>query len=363
MSTTSSWRSRRSARTTSCGARAATTRRTSRPRAGVATSRRRRSTRRRASGCTRPTCRASPPLPQHLGVGPGELLKCIVFDLDGRARPSRSSPATARSTRSRWPRPSRRGRRGSTTTRTSTRTPSSPVATSARDFAGRRARRRGSARLGEPRSWVTGANEVDHHVRDAVLGRDFEVHVWADLVTVVPGDPCPSCGSALSIDRGIEVGQVFQLGTKYSEALDAALHRRGRRPAPDGDGLLRHRHLTDRHRRGRGAPRRRRHRVAGGARAVRRAPRRAAWEGRCRRRVRCRGGRDLRAADGVAGITVLYDDRDASPGVKFADADLLGMPIRLTLGAKGFARGVVERQASCYRRAGPSCRCDDVVGS
>ncbi len=50
--------------------------------------------------------------------------------------------------------------------------------------------------------WVAGANRVDHHVRDAVLGRDFDVDVWADLVTVVTGDPCPRCGHELSVDRG-----------------------------------------------------------------------------------------------------------------------------------------------------------------
>jgi prolyl-tRNA synthetase len=74
--------------------------------------------------------------------------------------------------------------------------------------------------IGAPQPWVTGANERDHHVRDAALGRDFRVDVWAEIATVVGGDECPRCGSPLSVDRGIEVGQVFQLGTKYSEALD-----------------------------------------------------------------------------------------------------------------------------------------------
>src|SRR5262249_24933216 len=68
---------------------------------------------------------------------------------------------------------------------------------------------------------VTGSNRVDYHVRNAVLGRDFDVDIWADIALVVPGDACPACGHALRIDRGIEVGHVFQLGTKYSESLDA----------------------------------------------------------------------------------------------------------------------------------------------
>ena len=72
-----------------------------------------------------------------------------------------------------------------------------------------------------PIGWVTGANEPDHHVRNAVLGRDFHVDVWADLVTIVSGDACPRCQEPLSVDRGIEVGHVFQIGTKYSVALDA----------------------------------------------------------------------------------------------------------------------------------------------
>ncbi|HEV2309430.1 MAG TPA: proline--tRNA ligase, partial [Acidimicrobiia bacterium] len=69
-------------------------------------------------------------------------------------------------------------------------------------------------------AWVTGANEDGTHVRDAVVGRDFTVDVWADIAAVAPGDACPRCGAALAVDRGIEVGHVFQLGTKYSERLD-----------------------------------------------------------------------------------------------------------------------------------------------
>ncbi len=72
-----------------------------------------------------------------------------------------------------------------------------------------------------PHPWITGANEVDHHVKGAVLGRDFTPTRWAEIAIVEPGDACPKCGSPLRIDRGIEVGHVFQLGTKYTEALGA----------------------------------------------------------------------------------------------------------------------------------------------
>jgi prolyl-tRNA synthetase len=193
------------------------------------------------------------------------------------------------------------------------------------------------------RGWITGANRVDHHVRNAVLGRDFDVDVWADLVSVVPGDPCPRCGQPLSIDRGIEVGHVFQLGTKYSEALDARYTDENGEQHPmvmgsygigvsrvlaavveehhDEHGIAWPAHLApyDVHLiavPGRGE---------GGAAVVAEAD-------------RVYG--ELRAR----GIEVLYDDRDVSPGVKFADADLVGVPVQLVVGAKGVARGVVERK-------------------
>ena len=73
--------------------------------------------------------------------------------------------------------------------------------------------------LRESKQWACGANEVDYHFTGACPERDFTVDEWADLVTVVAGDPCPHCGKPLSAARGIEVSQVFQLGTKYSEAM------------------------------------------------------------------------------------------------------------------------------------------------
>ena len=125
--------------------------------------------------------------------------------------------------------------------------------------------------IAAPIGWVTGANEPDHHTRNAVLGRDFNVDLWADLVTIVTGDPCPRCGEPLSVDRGIEVGHVFQIGTKYSVALDANYTDEHGEQHPMVMGC--YGIGVSRRRRGRrGAPRRARHHVAGGARAVRRAP-------------------------------------------------------------------------------------------
>jgi len=194
-----------------------------------------------------------------------------------------------------------------------------------------------------PHGWVTGANEIDHHVRSAVLGRDFEVGEWADLVAVVPGDPCPRCGSPLSIDRGIEVGQVFELGTKYSEALGALYTDEAGAQHPMvmgcyGIGISRIiTAVVEEH-----------HDEQGIAWPAELAP----YDVHL---VVIPGKGDeasevIKTADELydalanAGVDVLYDDRDASPGVKFADADLLGVPVRLTVGAKGLKRDVVERK-------------------
>jgi prolyl-tRNA synthetase len=180
-------------------------------------------------------------------------------------------------------------------------------------------------------------------VRNAALGRDFEVGQWADLVAVVPGDPCPRCDSPLSIDRGIEVGQVFQLGTKYSEALDAMYTDEAGAQHPMvmgcyGIGISRIvTAVVEEH-----------HDDNGIAWPAALAP----YDVHI---VVLPGKGDgaagvVAAADRLydeleaAGVSTLYDDRDASPGVKFADADLLGMPVRLTVGAKGAARGIVERR-------------------
>ena len=194
-----------------------------------------------------------------------------------------------------------------------------------------------------PIGWVTGANERDHHARNAVLGRDFNVDLWADLVTIVTGDPCPRCGEPLSVDRGIEVGHVFQIGTKYSVALDA--------------------HYTDEHGEqhpmvmgcyGIGVSR-----VVAAVVEEHHDEHGLMWPAALAPydvhllSVPGRGesaAAVIETADGMydeltgRGMAVLYDDRDVSPGVKFADADLLGMPVQLVIGAKGLARGVVERK-------------------
>jgi prolyl-tRNA synthetase len=192
-------------------------------------------------------------------------------------------------------------------------------------------------------AWVIGANRTDRHARNAVVGRDFDVDVWADIVTVAPGDPCPRCGNPLAIDRGIEVGHVFQLGTKYSEALDAHYTDEKGEQHPMVMGCY-----------GIGVSR-----VVAAVAEEHHDEHGLAWPAALAPyavHLIVVPGRGEQAATVVAeadrvydelrarGVDVLYDDRDVSPGVKFADADLVGVPVQLVVGAKGVGRGVVERK-------------------
>jgi prolyl-tRNA synthetase len=278
----------------------------------------------------------------HLGVAPSELLKCIAFDLDGAlalalvpgdraVNPFALNQAVA-------PRAAHLFTDEDFAAR-----PDLPKGYSGPDFDGATFVV-ADPLVGETRAWVTGANETDYHVRHAVLGRDFQVDLWADLVSVVSGDPCPRCGAELSVDRGIEVGHVFQLGTKYSEALDATYTDDAGADHPMtmgcyGIGVSRIvTAVVEEH-----------HDEHGIAWPEALAPYRVhlvALPGRGDTAEEVRAAADALYADlRVAGVSVLYDDRDASPGVKFADADLLGMPVRVTVGAKGLARGVIERRS------------------
>lgn len=191
--------------------------------------------------------------------------------------------------------------------------------------------------------WVTGANRVDHHDRNVMLGRDFTPTDWGEIVVVEPGDRCPSCGNPLRIDRGIEVGHVFQLGDKYSKALGATYvdDSGGEHPMVMGCygiGVSRilsaivEEHHDD-------------HGIAWPASIAPYQVHLVMLPGRGDGAAAVLAkAEELYAGLRDRGVEVLFDDRDASPGVKFADADLLGMPIQITLGGKGLARGIVERK-------------------
>jgi prolyl-tRNA synthetase len=197
--------------------------------------------------------------------------------------------------------------------------------------------------VGAPQGWVTGSNKADHHVRDAQVDRDFAVNQWTEIATVVPGDPCPKCEQPLAIDRGIEVGHVFQLGAKYSNAFDATY--------TDDEGAS---HPMQMGCYGIGISR-----VLAAVVEQYNDEHGLAWPsavapydvhivvlpGRGEGAAAVIAAADTLVSDLEArGLAVLIDDRDVSAGIKFADADLLGMPVQLTVGAKGLGRGVVERK-------------------
>lgn len=190
--------------------------------------------------------------------------------------------------------------------------------------------------------WVTGANRADHHVSGATLGRDFAVDEWGSFATVAAGDPCPRCGAPLEVVQAVEAGHTFQLGLTYSTKVPGATfsdEAGAEHPywmGCYGIGISRAPAVVaEEH-----------HDDAGLVWPAEVAPYRVHL-------LSLGAGRSpevARAADRLygeltgAGVAVLYDDREASPGVKFADADLLGMPTQLIVGAKGLARGVVERK-------------------
>jgi prolyl-tRNA synthetase len=189
-----------------------------------------------------------------------------------------------------------------------------------------------------PHPWITGANEVDHHVRGSVLGRDFTPTQWAEIAIVEPGDACPKCGQPLRIDRGIEVGHVFQLGTKYTDALGAQY--------TDEEG---EQHSMVMGCYGIGVSR-----IIAAVVEEFHDENGIAWPAALApfdvHLIAMPGDESLAAAAQLAGeltaagLDVLYDDREVRPGVKFADADLVGMPVQLIVGAKGIEKGIVERK-------------------
>jgi prolyl-tRNA synthetase len=186
--------------------------------------------------------------------------------------------------------------------------------------------------------FVTGANEEDAHYINVNLGRDVKVDQFADLRMIKEGDHCPRCGKSLSFSRGIEVGHIFKLGTKYSKTLKATYLDEngqereivmgcygigvGRTAAAaieqyhDEDGIIWPMPI---------------------------APFQVIIVP-----VNNKIAPLMETAEGIYrllldnGVEVLLDDRDSSPGVKFKDADLIGVPLRVTIGEKNLNRGLVE---------------------
>ncbi|MCH5675740.1 proline--tRNA ligase [Streptomyces gilvus] len=185
-------------------------------------------------------------------------------------------------------------------------------------------------------AWITGANKEHTHARNVVAGRDFEVDQYVDVVVVQEGDPCPRCGTGLKLDRAIEIGHIFQLGRKYADALKLDVLGQNGKPVrvtmgsygigvsravaalaeqtADDKGLVWPKEVApaDVH-------------VVAAGKAL-------------QTELALEVSEKLRAA----GLRVLVDDRaGVSPGVKFTDAELIGVPQILVAGRRS-AEGVLE---------------------
>ncbi len=186
--------------------------------------------------------------------------------------------------------------------------------------------------------WVCGANKSDTHLKHVSLSRDCKVEAYADFREILATDPCPQCGGALDLPKGIEVGHIFKLGTKYSEAMKATfLDSNGKEQVMImgcyGIGVSRvvAACIEQNH----------------DENGIVFPPPLAPFDVHML-------NLDSKSDDVCAaictvketlegmGLEVLLDDREERPGVKFKDADLLGMPLQICLGGKSLARGVLE---------------------
>ncbi len=194
-------------------------------------------------------------------------------------------------------------------------------------------------RLRGANDMTTGANEDGFHLRSVSIERDIKVTEWFDLRTVTAGEPCAKCAKPLKMQRAIEVGHVFKLGTKYSEKLHAYFLDADGKSKPcvmgcygigvtrtmqavieqcnDKDGIV--------------WP------LAVAPYAVCITPLAVAKDSAVMQLAE-----KIYAELTAAGVEVILDDRDERPGVKFKDADLVGFPLRVSIGEKSLANGEVE---------------------
>jgi prolyl-tRNA synthetase len=192
--------------------------------------------------------------------------------------------------------------------------------------------------LREMRNFVTGGNEKDVHLKEVNFGRDFNVGTFVDLRKFFPGDLCSLCGAETRLDKGIEVGHTFKLGSKYSKAMGATF--------VDAEGKEREFVMGCY--------------GIGMERTVAAAIEQSYDENgiifpmsitpfqvlilpvnmkvKLLRETAEHYYRDLMDQ----GVEVLYDDREETPGIKFKDADLIGIPLRVTLGERNVKKGLLE---------------------
>ncbi|MEV0272899.1 proline--tRNA ligase [Hamadaea sp. NPDC050747] len=187
------------------------------------------------------------------------------------------------------------------------------------------------------RGMATGANVDDVHLRGVDVERDIVVGRWADLREVVAGEPCVRCGTLLEATKTVEVGHIFKLGRKYSESMGVSvLTADGSRVAPImgsyGIGVERAiAAIVETH-----------HDDKGIVWPMAVAPFQVVIVQLGTDEATASAARELYERLGNNGVEVVWDDREERPGVKFSDAELVGIPLRVTVGARGLARGIVE---------------------
>jgi len=185
---------------------------------------------------------------------------------------------------------------------------------------------------------VVGGNAADVHVRNVNPGRDFKPAAFHDIVLIKTGDVCAKCGKTLDSFRGIEVSQAFKLGTKYSKSMNATFLDEDGVAKPFimgcyGLGVSRTvAAIIEQH-----------HDDDGIAWPLSVAPFSVEVLAVSMKSEEAVGVAEKLYKDlEAAGVDTLYDDREDSAGVKFKDADLVGMPLRITVGDRGLKKGVVE---------------------
>jgi prolyl-tRNA synthetase len=190
--------------------------------------------------------------------------------------------------------------------------------------------------LEKRRNMIAGANKNDYHLRNVTPGRDFKAE-FADIRQVNNGDPCAACGGELKLQKTIEVGHIFKLGYKYSESMGLrvlAANGAELTPIMGSYGIGIERILA--------SAIEQNHDDAGMFLPVSIAPFTVIVVPVNNADAALRdAARQIYADCRAAGIDALYDDRDERPGVKFKDADLIGVPFRVTVGKK-LASGAVE---------------------
>lgn len=186
---------------------------------------------------------------------------------------------------------------------------------------------------------VAGACEEDYHIKNVNYGRDWEADIVVDIKNLLEGDPCPVCGAPIRHARGVEVGQIFKLGTKYSEPMGATFKDENQKDHPIVMGCY-----------GIG--------VSRTFQAIIDMPENHDENGiiwpmsvapyhviitlmKPDDEVQAQVAEKIYDELGRAGVEVILDDRKERPGVKFKDSELIGIPIRITVG-RGAADGMIE---------------------